>query len=53
MKFLLTASDVYLDLGFEDLSHFSFTFKEQFGVAPPKLSASRSHPVHGNLNAIT
>jgi len=29
-----TASDVYLDLGFEDLSHFSFVFKKQFGVAP-------------------
>ncbi|ANI88542.1 AraC family transcriptional regulator [Arachidicoccus ginsenosidimutans] len=28
------ASDIYLDLGFEDLSHFSYTFKKQFGVAP-------------------
>lgn len=28
------ASDVYLDLGFEDLSHFSFVFKKQFGIAP-------------------
>jgi len=28
------ASDVYLDLGFEDLSHFSFVFKKQYGVAP-------------------
>lgn len=27
-------SDVYLDLGFEDLSHFSFAFKKRFGVAP-------------------
>jgi AraC-like DNA-binding protein len=27
-------SDVYLDLGFEDLSHFSFVFKKEFGVAP-------------------
>jgi len=27
-------SDVYLELGFEDLSHFSFTFKKQFGKAP-------------------
>lgn len=32
------ASDVYLDLGFEDLSHFSFAFKKQFGSAPSKLS---------------
>lgn len=28
------ASDIYLDLGFEDLSHFSFAFKKQYGVAP-------------------
>src|SRR5882724_11896094 len=32
-----TASDIYLDLGFEDLSHFSFAFKKQFGVAPTKI----------------
>jgi len=32
-----TASDVYLDLGFEDLSHFSFVFKKQFGAAPTKI----------------
>ncbi len=29
-----TASDIYLDLGFEDLSHFSYTFKKQYGIAP-------------------
>ncbi len=28
------ATDVYLDLGFEDLSHFSYAFKKQYGVAP-------------------
>jgi len=27
-------SDVYLDVGFENLSHFSFAFKKTFGVAP-------------------
>ncbi len=27
-------SDIYLDLGFENLSHFSFAFKKQFGFAP-------------------
>src|SRR5882757_1078329 len=32
-----TASDIYLDLGFEDLSHFSFAFKKQFGAAPTKV----------------
>jgi AraC-like DNA-binding protein len=30
-------SDVYLELGFEDLSHFSFAFKNKYGVAPSKL----------------
>ena len=32
-----TASDIYLDLGFEDLSHFSLAFKKQFGAAPTKI----------------
>lgn len=32
-----TASDIYLDLGFEDLSHFSFAFKKAFGEAPSKV----------------
>jgi AraC-like DNA-binding protein len=27
-------SDVYLDVGFENLSHFSYSFKKAFGVAP-------------------
>ncbi|WP_027381465.1 helix-turn-helix domain-containing protein [Chryseobacterium daeguense] len=31
------ASDIYLDLGFEDLSHFSFAFKKQYGLAPSKI----------------
>jgi len=30
------SSDVYLDLGFEDLSHFSFAYKKEFGYAPNK-----------------
>ncbi|MDQ4141292.1 MAG: AraC family transcriptional regulator [Bacteroidota bacterium] len=30
-------SEVYLDLGFEDLSHFSFAFKKTYGVAPTKI----------------
>lgn len=27
-------SDAYLEVGFEDLSHFSFAFKKTFGIAP-------------------
>lgn len=27
-------SDVYLEVGFEDLSHFSFVFKKKYGFAP-------------------
>jgi len=34
-----TATEVYLDLGFEDLSHFSYSFKKQFGFSPSTLSA--------------
>lgn len=30
-------SDVYVDVGFEDLSHFSFAFKNAFGKAPSKI----------------
>jgi AraC family transcriptional regulator, exoenzyme S synthesis regulatory protein ExsA len=37
------ASEIYLDLGFEDLSHFSYSFKKLFGTAPALLSGkSRS-----------
>lgn len=28
------SSEVYLDVGFENLSHFSFAFKNAYGVAP-------------------
>lgn len=30
-------SDVYLEVGFEDLSHFSFAFKKTYGVAPSRV----------------
>lgn len=31
-------SDIYLDLGFETLSHFSYAFKKEFGVVPTALT---------------
>jgi AraC-like DNA-binding protein len=30
-------SEIYLEVGFEDLSHFSFAFKKQFGKSPSLL----------------
>jgi AraC-like DNA-binding protein len=32
------ASEIYIDLGFEDLSHFSFAFKKLFGLRPTELA---------------
>ena len=34
-------SDIYLDLGFEDLSHFSYAFKKQFGLTPTALTGGK------------
>lgn len=31
-------TEIYLDLGFEDLSHFSFAFKKQFGYTPSEIA---------------
>lgn len=30
-------TDIYIDLGFEDFSHFSFAFKKEFGVSASSL----------------
>jgi AraC-like DNA-binding protein len=31
------SSDIYMDVGFQDLSHFSFAFKKAYGVAPSMI----------------
>jgi AraC-like DNA-binding protein len=31
-------TEVYLEVGFEDLSHFSFAFKKKYGIAPAQLN---------------
>ncbi|WP_346986597.1 AraC family transcriptional regulator [Chryseobacterium sp. POE27] len=31
-------TEVYLEVGFEDLSHFSFAFKKKYGLSPSQLS---------------
>ncbi|MDC8104936.1 AraC family transcriptional regulator [Chryseobacterium sp. B21-037] len=35
-------TEIYIDLGFEDLSHFSYVFKKQYGFSPAYLN-NRSH----------
>ena len=35
-------ADFYLELGFEDLSHFSFAFRRQFGYTPKHLAQAQS-----------
>jgi AraC-like DNA-binding protein len=37
-------SQVALDCGFEDLSHFSRAFKEKFGLPPAAFRKTVSHP---------
>jgi len=32
------STDVYLEVGFKDLSHFSFAFKKAYGMAPSKIA---------------
>ena len=34
-------TEVYLEVGFEDLSHFSYTFKKKYGISPNQLSLNR------------
>jgi AraC-like DNA-binding protein len=39
------SSEIYLDLGFEDLSHFSLAFKKLFGLRPTELAAQKKDAV--------
>lgn len=38
--------EVYLETGFENLSHFSFAFKKQFGLTPTELSDRKTKTRH-------
>ncbi|MCF2487679.1 AraC family transcriptional regulator [Dyadobacter sp. CY347] len=35
-------TEVYLEVGFEDLSHFSFAFKKKYGMAPTQITGFSS-----------
>ena len=39
-------TEIYLDLGFEDLSHFSHAFKNRFGLTPSELLAQKKTSSH-------
>lgn len=36
-KYKIRPGDVYLNVGFEDFSHFSYAFKKEFGLTPVEL----------------
>ena len=40
------SSEVYLDLGFENLSHFSRAFKNEFGYSPSVLPGQKANKRH-------
>jgi AraC family transcriptional regulator, exoenzyme S synthesis regulatory protein ExsA len=35
--------DFYYEIGFENLSHFSFAFKKQYGLTPRELIGQNSY----------
>lgn len=39
------SSEIYLDLGFEDLSHFLFAFKKLFGLTPTELAKRKKNTI--------
>jgi AraC-like DNA-binding protein len=42
-KRAMRPSEVYLEVGFENLSHFSFAFKKTFGLTPTELTEQNRH----------
>jgi AraC-like DNA-binding protein len=42
LKREMRPSEVYLEVGFENLSHFSFAFKKTFGLTPSELTEQNS-----------
>lgn len=36
-------SEIYLELGFESIAHFSYSFKKQFGINPSELTSTSSN----------
>ena len=36
----LKSNEIYMKLGFKDLSHFSFAFKKEYGITPSQLSTT-------------
>jgi AraC-like DNA-binding protein len=34
--------DVFYEVGFENLSHFSYAFKKQYGISPTELTVRKS-----------
>lgn len=48
----LKPSEIYLDLGFENFSHFSFAFKKAFGKSPSEVGMKVSTPNNNHLTRI-
>ncbi|WP_051350024.1 SDR family NAD(P)-dependent oxidoreductase [Dyadobacter alkalitolerans] len=38
--------EVYLQTGFENLSHFSYAFKKQFGITPTEFAGGERETIH-------
>ena len=43
---------IYLELGFESLTHFSYAFKKQFGYVPEELKAKNTQSLKVNADLL-